>query len=89
MAGLDFAAIGSAAAVALALGAHLLRYAYGQGQVDERLKALERGHGDIGEAQRLMAALNATVNGLKDSVDGLQEAVSEIRRQLFHARGAS
>ena len=86
MAGLDLAAIGSAAAVALALVTHVLRYAYAQGQIIQRLKALEGGQTEIGHAQQLMAALTATVSGLKDSVDGLHEAVSEIRRQLFHIR---
>jgi hypothetical protein len=88
MAGLDVAAICSTCAVAAALLVHVMRYAYGQGRTDERLKALERGHEDLGEARQLMAALTATVTALKESVDGLQAAVGEIRRHLFQTQGA-
>lgn len=87
MASLDMAAICSTCAVAAALLVHVLRYAYGQGQTDERLKVLERGHDDIDQARQLMAALTATVTALKESVDGLQAAVGEIRRHLFQVQG--
>jgi hypothetical protein len=89
MPGLDLAALAalaSTAAVGAGLLIHVVRYAYGQGRFEQRLRALENGQSEIGQAQRLTAALTATVSGLKDSVDGLHEAVSEIRRHLFHVR---
>ena len=87
MGGSDLSALAPTGAVGVALLAHVLRYAYGQGRTHARLSALEHSHVDVGQARELMAALTATVGGLKDSVDGLHDAVREIRGHLFQARG--
>lgn len=82
------AALAAVGGLGLGLVVHLVKYAYDQGRSEQRIASLERNQSDIGQSQNLLGALTATVTGLKESVDGLQDAVNEIRRQVFRQREA-
>jgi hypothetical protein len=76
-------------AVAAALGTlamllvHIVRYAYQQGQTDQRLRALETSQGAPGEIHGLIGALTATVDALKDSVERLDRALERLNNRVF------
>ncbi len=80
------AALAAAAGVGMMLAVHVVTYAYQRGRTDHRLDALERGQDQTGATDRLLSALTATVDALKDSVDRLDQAVVEINRQIFRTR---
>jgi hypothetical protein len=81
-------AVAAAAGTAAVLVLHVVRYAYIQGQTDQRLKALESAQGDAGEAHHVIGALTATVDALKDSVERLDRALERINSRVFAAERA-
>lgn len=78
--------LGAAGGVLMALIAHIVTYAYHRGQTDTRLETLERSNAAHAATDKLISALMATVEALKDSVDRLDNAVVEINRRIFKSR---
>lgn len=76
-------ALAGCAGALAGLAMHVIRYAQDKGAAEARLTAVEKALANSRGADGAIAALQATVSALKDSVDGLQDALSEIRRHLF------
>jgi hypothetical protein len=72
------AATGAFGALALAMIVHAIHFAYKQGRTDHRLESLESQQAGSGNLHTLVAALTATVDGLKDAVKRLDAAVEGI-----------
>jgi hypothetical protein len=79
-------ALAGAGGVLVLLVVHVVGYAYQRGRTDHRLDALEKGQGDTTAVGSLLSALTATVQALRDSVERLDGAVVEIRRQIYQPR---
>lgn len=73
------AAIATALGFGVALLVHIVKYAYKQGQTDQRLSTVEAAQGSSGALNALVAALTATVNALEQSVMRLDRAVESLR----------
>jgi hypothetical protein len=74
------------AASLVGLVIHLARYAYSQGVTHQRLDTLEKTSGTANEVHGLLAALTATVAGLKDTVSELKSAVNDIAPRTARGR---
>ena len=57
---------------------HIVRYAYTQGQTDQRLCAVEKGIECSGGLQVAVAALAATVTSLQSSVNRFDRALEKL-----------
>lgn len=80
------ASIAGIGALTLALIVHVVRYAYTQGQTDQRLRTVEESVRDHGTIKDLLAGLSATVKGLEGSVAELRQAIHEIAPRTPRAR---
>ena len=75
-----FGAITTALVALAGLILHVVRYAYKQGQTDNRLATVEASIAAASDLKMLVAALTATVEGLKGAVnrlDGYFERVNQ------------
>ena len=77
------AALSACAAVTAGLIVHVILYAYHQGRTDNRLDQVERAQQGLEGVGVLLAALTATVEGLKEAVKRLDAAVEALNARSF------